>query len=79
MSGGRIIAARLAAVTVLCALIPVAPQPAGAKVFLTRSEALELAFPDCRVVRQTRYLTADQRRRAREAAGLQIKSRLLVQ
>ena len=73
------IAARTAALTVLFALTLIAPQPAGAKVLLTRGEALELAFPDCRVVRQTRYLTADQRRRATEVAGVKVDSRLVVQ
>ena len=79
MSGGRRIAALNAALTGLFALASIAPQPAGAKVFLTRSEALELAFPECRVVRQTRYLTAEQRRRATEMAGVQVDSRLVVQ
>ena len=79
MSGGRRIAALSAALTGLFAVASVAPQPAGAKVFLTRSEALELAFPDCKVVRQTRYLTADQRRRATEMAGVEVDSRLVVQ
>ncbi|MCY3928113.1 MAG: FMN-binding protein [Acidobacteria bacterium] len=79
MSGGRRIAALSAALTGLFAAASIAPQPAGAKVFLTRSEALELAFPDCKVDRQTRYLTADQRRRATEMAGVEVDSRLVVQ
>ncbi len=73
------IAVRTAALTGLFALALIAPQPAGAKTFLTRGEALELAFPDCRVVRQTRYLTAGQRRRAAELAGVKVDSRLIVQ
>ena len=73
------IAATTAALTVLFAPILIPPQPAAAKVFLTRSEALELAFPDCRVIRQTRYLTAEQRRRATELAGVEVESRLIVQ
>ncbi len=76
---GRHIAARTAALTVLLALTSGAPQPAGAKAFLTRSEALELAFPDCRIIRQTRYLKPDQRRRAAELAGAEVESRLIVQ
>ena len=76
---GRHIAVRTAALAVPFALILIAPRPADAKVFLTRTEALELAFPDCSVVRQTRYLTADQQQRATEAAGVVIDSRLLVQ
>ena len=46
-----------------------APPPAGStpKVFLTRAEALELAFPDCERKRVTTYLTKAQ---ARRVAGL---------
>lgn len=73
------IAVRTAALTVLFALTLIPPKPAAAKTFLTRGEALELAFPDCRVVRQTRYLTAGQRRRATELAGVKVDSRLVVQ
>ena len=55
-----------------------APQPAAGGVFLTRDEALELAFPDCEVDRETLYLTRDQRRRAAELAGARVDSRLVV-
>lgn len=55
-----------------------APQPAAGGVFLTRDEALELAFPDCGVDRETLYLTQDERRRAADLAGARIDSRLVV-
>ena len=55
-----------------------APQPAAGGVFLTRDEALELAFPGCAVDRETRYLTRDERRRAADLAGARIDSRLVV-
>ena len=54
------------------------PQPAVGGVFLTREEALELAFPDCEVARETLYLTRDERRRAADLAGARIDSRLVV-
>lgn len=55
-----------------------APQPAAGGVFLTRDEALELAFPGCEVDRETHYLTQDERRRATDLAGARIDSRLVV-
>lgn len=54
------------------------PQPAAGGVFLTRDQALELAFPDCEVDRETLYLTQDERRRAADLAGARIDSRLVV-
>lgn len=55
-----------------------APQPAAGGVFLTRDEALELAFPGCEIDRETLYLTRDERRRAADLAGARIDSRLVV-
>jgi len=55
-----------------------APQPAAGGVFLTRDEALELAFPGCEVDRETLYLTRDERRRAADLAGARVDSRLVV-
>lgn len=51
--------------------------PAAARVLLTQSEALALAFPGCDVRRETLYLTAEQTRRARELAGVAIPSALV--
>jgi hypothetical protein len=79
VSSGRRTAALNAALTGVFAVALTAPPPAGAKVFLTRTEALELAFPNCDIVRKTRYLTAEQRRRASNAADVEIDSRLVVQ
>lgn len=79
MSRGKCNAASRAALAVLFALSLTAVRPVEAKVLLTRAEALELAFPDCPVLRQTHYLTADQRRRASKAAGVEIDSGLVVQ
>lgn len=52
-------------------------RPASAKVFLTVDEALKLAFPGCEVKRQTAYLTAEQLRRARSLAGVEVPSALV--
>ncbi len=50
--------------------------PVEAKVFLTRLEALQLAFPDCEVDRQTHFLTDEQMREAQDRAGVEISSAL---
>lgn len=42
---------------------------AGAKVFLTREEALRLVFPGASIERRTAFLTDAQRREARDLAG----------
>ena len=42
---------------------------AGAKVFLTREEALRLAFPGASIERRTAYLTEAQRRNAQKLSG----------
>ncbi len=49
---------------------------AEAKVFLTRAEALELAFPGCTFSRETHFLTEEQRTRAQELAGVEVDSAL---
>ncbi len=54
------------------------PRPAAGGTFLTRDEALELAFPGCGVDRETVYLTRDERRRAADLAGARVDSRLVV-
>ncbi len=51
--------------------------PAAAKVYLSVDEALAVAFPGCAVERQTVYLTDEQLRQAREAAGVEIASALV--
>lgn len=51
--------------------------PVPATVFLTVDEALELAFPGCRVERKTVYLTDEQVARARELAGGGVESALV--
>lgn len=53
-----------------------APAPAGARVYLTVDEALELAFPGCTMSRETVYLTEEQLERAGERAGEEIESAL---
>ncbi len=52
--------------------------PAAAKVFLTVDEAVNLAFPDCKVERKTGYLTGEQVRRARELSGVEVPSALVT-
>lgn len=54
-----------------------APVPASARVLLTVDEALELAFPGCRVERTTVYLTEAQLARARQLADGEVKSALV--
>jgi hypothetical protein len=53
-----------------------ASAPAGARVFLTVEEALELAFPGCQVSRETVYLTEGQVTRVGELAGEEPESAL---
>jgi hypothetical protein len=43
--------------------------PAAAKVYLTREEALKLAFPGASVERKTAFLTAEQQREAQKLSG----------
>lgn len=64
---------------ILCALVLLAASavPGSARVFLTVDEALELAFPGCRVERKTVYLTDEQVARARELAGGGVESALV--
>lgn len=54
-----------------------AAAPGLAKVFLTVDEAVRLAFPQAKAERRTAYLTADQLRRARELAGVEVPSALI--
>ena len=65
----------------LCAAVLLAgiaaPAPLPARVLLTVDEALELAFPGCRVERSTVYLTEAQLERARELAGGAVESALV--
>lgn len=58
-------------------LAGLAPAPAGAKVFLTVEEALDLAYPDCEVERDTVFLEEEQLKRARDAAGVEIETGLV--
>lgn len=61
----------LAAVALLAAVLT---GPAAGKVFLTVDEALDLAYPDCRIERGTVYLTAEQRSEAERRAGEEVPS-----
>ena len=49
---------------------------AEAKVFLTRLEALNVAFPECDVDRQTHYLTDGQQQEIETLAGVELSSAL---
>ncbi len=53
------------------------PQPVCAKVFLSVTEALTLAFPDCDVERETVFLTTAQQERAAMLAGSEIRSKIV--
>ncbi|MBZ0112412.1 MAG: FMN-binding protein [Thermoanaerobaculia bacterium] len=50
---------------------------AGAENFLTTEEALELAFPNCSVVRETVYLTDEQAETAQDLVGEAIEGRIV--
>lgn len=43
--------------------------PAAAKVYLTREEALKLAFPQASIERKTAFLTPEQQREAQKLSG----------
>ncbi|HEX2254737.1 MAG TPA: FMN-binding protein [Thermoanaerobaculia bacterium] len=47
--------------------------PAGARVLLSTEEALNLAFPGCKVERGTVYLTEAQLAAARRLAGVEVR------
>ena len=51
---------------------------AGATVLLSVDEALALAFPDAAVVRETLFLTEEQRREAGEQSGVEIPGALIT-
>ena len=56
---------------------PAAAAPASApalEVFMTVAEALELAYPDCDIEKQTVYLTEEQRKRVEKLYGAKLKS-----
>lgn len=58
------------ACAVACALLLLAPRPAGAQEVLTQDEALKLAFPGATTIeRRTAYLSERQLASARSAAG----------
>ena len=50
------------------------PAAASASVYLTVGEALEMAFPECEIVRQTIYLTEEQKTEAGGLARATIRS-----
>ncbi|NOY25012.1 MAG: hypothetical protein GXP62_03980 [Oligoflexia bacterium] len=56
------------------ALVAIASSKAQAKVTLTTSDALALAFPGCTVDQHTVYLTEGQRKAAAELAGADLDS-----
>ena len=62
---------------ILCLLLA-GSAPLLARVFLTVDEALKLAFPGAQVARRTAYLTAEQLKRARDLAGVEIPSALVT-
>ena len=66
VTGSEGSASLMAIATGLFALTLWAPQPAAGKVFLTRGEALALAFPGCQVEREAKL------------AGVRVDSRLVV-
>ena len=68
---------RIQRLILLMSLAVVTAGPVSAKVFLTADEALHLVFRDGSVERQTVFLTAEQRARARQLAGGEIKSALV--
>ena len=47
------------------------------KVFLTRDEALKLAFPDCDLKKATAYLTKDEKKAAEKLAKEKIESSIV--
>ena len=49
----------------------------SAKVYLTVGEALEMAFPECEVQRQTVYLTEEQEIEARKLANEPLENLLV--
>lgn len=53
-----------------------APAVGGGKAFLTVDEALELAFPDCKVERQTEFLSEEEEKRIEALAGSPLPSRI---
>ncbi len=61
MTASRLLAAALAGALLAA--------PAAARVYLTREEALKLAFPGASIERKTAYLTAEQQREARTLSG----------
>ena len=67
---------RMLRVALFVSLLAGLGEVAGARVFLTRGEALELAFPDCDVSRHTHFLTEKQIGEARRRAGVEISSAL---
>lgn len=69
-AGGTAFAAALLALGVLVAI----PGPAAGRVFLTVEEALELAFPDCSIERDTVYLTDAETERIADEAGSRPES-----
>ena len=66
----------LAITCLLAGAASASPNSSGGKVFLTRDEALELAFGDATVEHETHYLTDEQRRRATELAGFDVDEKI---
>jgi electron transport complex protein RnfG len=72
--GGR------SAVFLVLALLAFAgrPEAAAAKVFLSVDEGVRAAFPGCQIERRTAFLTPEQLRQARAAAGVEVPSALVT-
>jgi len=62
----------------LLAFLALAAAPAAAKVFLTREEALRLAFPGAAIERRTAFLTATEQKDAAALSGGPLPSALAV-
>jgi hypothetical protein len=69
---------RLRRTGLACALLLSAVAPAGARVLVTVEEALRLAFPDCRVERETIFLTEAEMAAAGDLSGETVARALAV-
>jgi hypothetical protein len=51
--------------------------PVGGKVFMTRDEALELAFPKCEITRGTSFLSEAEQARVAKLSGVDFESAIV--
>lgn len=59
------------------AVLITVPAPASANVYLSVGEALEMAFPECEIVRRTIYLTEKQKTDAGGLARVELNSAII--